>query len=138
MLRIEAGEDVAQMVMGWRAVAKGPKPPQHGQLPVAEAGDVGDRCRTGQHGEQAKQQHLLERIHHLRARPMVRQFFEIAKKNNRLGDRLAISAPGIHRIILPPSRGPDRFTIAAPCHPFIHPIALTVAGSGIVGAAGSR
>ena len=83
--------------MGWRAFAKWPEPAQHVQLLVAEAGDVGNGFRPGQHGEQAKQQHLVERIHHLRALPMVRQILEIAQKDNRLGNRLAIGAPGIHR-----------------------------------------
>jgi hypothetical protein len=47
LLRVEAGEDVAQMVMRWRAVAKWPKPAPHVQLLVAEAGNVGDRFRAG-------------------------------------------------------------------------------------------
>ena len=97
MFGVEAGEDVAQVVMGWRAFAKWPKLAQHVQLLVAEAGDIGDRFRTGQHGGQAKQQHLLEQIHHLRALPMVWQLFEIAQKDNRLGDRRGIRIPSIHR-----------------------------------------
>ena len=59
LLGVQGGEDVAQMVMGWRARGERPKPAQQVELLVAEAGDVGDGLRPGQHRKQAQEQHLV-------------------------------------------------------------------------------
>jgi len=68
---------------------KGTKPAQQAELLLAEAGDVGDGFRPGQHSQQAQKQDLGQRIHHLAALARVRQILEIAQKNNRLPKRRA-------------------------------------------------
>ena len=113
--------------MGWRAFAKGPEPAQEAELLLAEAGDVGECLRPGQHREQTKQQHLVERIHDLRALPMIRQILEITQKNNRLANRPALGSTP--RPSQSSSRNPNQRTstdsaICSLCHPFLHPIAL--------------
>jgi hypothetical protein len=90
LLGIEAGQDVAQMIVRGRAVRKGPEPPQQFELPLAEPGNVGDRLGTGQHGEQAQQQHLVERVDHLAALARVRQTLEIAQENDRFVESATI------------------------------------------------
>ena len=69
-LGVEGGEDVAQMVMGRRARREGAKRRSRCELLLTEAGDVGDRLSPGQHRQEAQQQHLGQRVHHLSALPM--------------------------------------------------------------------
>ncbi len=95
-LRIQGGQDVAQVIMGGRAGRKGAKPPQQRQLLIAEAGDVGDGLGPGQHGQQEKQQHLGQGVHDLPRLPRIRQILEIAQKNNRLSERSTLSGNIIH------------------------------------------
>jgi hypothetical protein len=97
VLGIQGGEDIAQMIMRRRARVKRSEPAQQGELLVAEAGDVGDGFRSGQHRKQAQQQHLSQGVHHLAALPRVRQVFEMAQEDNRLRDRLIITGRHIHR-----------------------------------------
>ncbi|ESW63950.1 hypothetical protein X773_33220 [Mesorhizobium sp. LSJC285A00] len=49
MFGIEAGEDIALMIMRWHAFTKGTKPAQEIKLLVSKAGDVGDGFRPGDH-----------------------------------------------------------------------------------------
>jgi hypothetical protein len=97
MLGIEAGQDVAEMIMGRGAVGKRPQPPPQFELPVAEPGDVGDRLGTGQHGKQAQQEHLIERVDHLIALARVRQILEMAQENDRLVECTIIHHAIFHR-----------------------------------------
>ena len=63
--------------MRGRSVAKRSEPAQKLELLVAEPGDVDEGFRPRQHAEQAQQQHLVERIHHLAALARVRQIPEM-------------------------------------------------------------
>lgn len=51
-LDVERGEDVAEMIVRRRPVAKRPEPAQQLQLLLAEAGDIDEGLRPSQHGEQ--------------------------------------------------------------------------------------
>jgi hypothetical protein len=96
VIGIQGGEDIAQMIMRRRAFAERTEPAQQSQLLLAEAGDVGDGFRPGDHRQQTQQKHLRERVFHLRQLPTIGQIFEIAQKNNRLGDRRRIASRSIH------------------------------------------
>ncbi len=72
--------------MGWRAILERPEPAEQSQLLDAEEGDLSEAFRAGQHAEQTQKQHLVERITHLAALPGVPEVFEIAQKDNRLGE----------------------------------------------------
>ena len=86
-VRVQRREDVAQMVVGGRPVAKRPEAPQKVQLLRPETGDIGEGFRPGEHRQQAKQQNFVERIHHLASLPGVRKIPEIIQKNNALANR---------------------------------------------------
>jgi hypothetical protein len=49
LLGVEGGENIAEMVVRWRSVAKRPEPTQKSELPVAKASDIDNRLRPGQH-----------------------------------------------------------------------------------------
>ncbi len=100
-LSIQRREDVAQMVVGGCPVAKRPEPPQQLQLLRPETGDIGEGFRPGQHRQKAKQQNLVERIHHLAGLPRVRNIAEILQKNNALANRPV----HLHRDLPCPIRG---------------------------------
>ena len=67
MRGIEGREDIAELIVRRRAITKRPEPPQQVELAVAEAGDIDEALRPGQHREQSQQQHLGERISDLAA-----------------------------------------------------------------------
>ena len=50
---MERGEDIAEMIMRWRAVHIGPKPPQQFDLPLAKSRDVGERLRPQEPPEES-------------------------------------------------------------------------------------
>ena len=64
---------IAEVIVRGRAVAKRPEPAQQLELLLAEARDVDEGLRPGQHREQTQQQHLVERIDHLAGLARVRQ-----------------------------------------------------------------
>nr|WP_281433653.1 hypothetical protein [Methylosinus sp. H3A] len=76
-LRVERGENVAEMVVRQRAVFEWPEATQQVELFLAEPRDVGEGLRPGQHGEQAQEQDLVERIDDLPGLPAIRHIFEI-------------------------------------------------------------
>ena len=81
-LGVESGQNITEVVMGWRARREGAKLAQQNKLLVAEAGDVGDRLGPGQDRQKAKQQHFGQGVHHLALLPGIRQITEILKKDN--------------------------------------------------------
>ena len=87
VLGIEAGEDIAQMVMRGRAVQKRPEPSQKAELLGPKAGDINKRLGPSQHRKKRQKQHLIQPIHNLAALARVRQIFKITKKYNRLATR---------------------------------------------------
>jgi len=86
-LRVQRREDVAQMVVCGGAVAEGAEAPPQIQLLHAKAGDVGEGLRSGKDRQQAQQQNLVERIHHLPGLPRVRQIAKMLKKSQSLANR---------------------------------------------------
>src|SRR5580693_942915 len=64
VLGVERREDVAEVIVQRRAIAKWPEPAQKRQLLGAEAGDIDQGLHRGQYREQAHQQHLVEQIGH--------------------------------------------------------------------------
>lgn len=89
LLCIESCEDVAQMIVRWRACLKRPAPAQKLQLLVAEAGNVDECLGTRQHPQQSQKQYLLERIHHLRRLASIGQIPEMLEKHHCLAKRTA-------------------------------------------------
>jgi hypothetical protein len=86
-LRIQRSEDVAEMVVGRRPVAKRQKAPQQLQLLGPEPGDIGEGLRPGQHRQQAQQKNLIQRIHHLAGLSRVRKIIKILQKNKPFPNR---------------------------------------------------
>ena len=86
-------------------------------------------CSVGarQHGKQAQEQDLVERIDDLAGLPMVLHIFEIGEKNRRLGQRRACARRRVHRTILrPESEDVDRFSSNPFCHLLLRPIAQRI------------
>ena len=65
LLGVQRGEDIAEVIVRRRAIPERPEAAQKLKLLDAEAGDIGEGLRPGQHGEQTQQQDLIERIGHL-------------------------------------------------------------------------
>jgi len=117
LLGVEGGEDIAEVVVRRRPVAKRTEPPQKRQLLAPEAGNIDEGLRPGQHREQTQQQHLVERIHHLAALARVGQIVQIPEKDGCLENRATVRCHVIHR--RPPRiDSEDRygFSIPALCH----------------------
>ena len=117
MLGIERGENIAEMIVRRRPVAKPPEAAQQFQLLLAEAGDIDEGLRPSQHGEQTQQQHFVERIDHLAGLAVVRQIAEMTQKTNRLSQRAAVRCRPFHR--RPPKVDPEdhhRFSVSPLCH----------------------
>lgn len=124
-LRVERGENIAQMIMGGRALREGAEATQEIELLLAEPRNIGEGFRPGQHGEQAQEQYLVERIDDFPSLMAIRHVLEIAKKNSRLGQSLEVPSARVRRF--PPkieSEDSDRFSSDPSCHPVPHPIAL--------------
>ncbi len=77
-LRVERGENVAEVVVRRRPVCERPEATQQVEFLLAESRDIGEGLRPGQHGEQAQEQDLVERIDDLPGLPAIRHIFEIA------------------------------------------------------------
>ena len=79
------------------SIRERPEASEKSQFQPAEFGDVGDRLRTGDDGEQAQQQNLVERIFDLATLPGVRQILEIAEEDNRFTKRPDFISRTLHR-----------------------------------------
>src|SRR6516164_699409 len=64
-LRVERGEDVAEMIMRRRPACERPKAAQESELLLAKTRDVGEGLGPCQYGQQAQEQDLVERINDL-------------------------------------------------------------------------
>jgi hypothetical protein len=73
LLRVEGGEDIAEVVMRRRAGEKRQETAEEFALLAAEPGDIDEGFGSRQHREERQQQYLIERIHHLAALAMVGQ-----------------------------------------------------------------
>jgi hypothetical protein len=105
LLGVEGGEDIAEVVVRRRAVAKRTEPPQKRQLLAPEAGNIDEGLRPGQHREQTQQQHLLERVRNLATLARVRHVLEIPQKNYRFAKCLTVRRHAVHR--RPPRIDPE-------------------------------
>lgn len=124
-LRIERGENIAQMVVRRRAVLERPEATQKINLLLAEPRDIGEGLRSRQHGEQAQEQDLVERIDNFPGLSAIRHIFEIGKKSLRLRQGLDIRSARVHPNPLQiESEDSDRVSSNAACHLLLHPIAL--------------
>ena len=106
LLGIERREQVAQLVVRRRAVLERPEAAQKLKLLLAELGDLHPALGGGQHGHQAQQQHLVERIPHLAGLARVFEGLEMLQPPNdliecALGLRLGLH----HRRVLRELRG---------------------------------
>ena len=81
---IERCKQIAQLVMGRRAVLEGPEPAQEVELPLAELGDLDPAVGASQYRQQALQQHLVQRILHLAALARILEFLEMLQPFNDL------------------------------------------------------
>jgi hypothetical protein len=71
LLRVEGGEDIAEMIVRRSAIGERTKPPEKFEFLAAKPGDVHEGFGTRQYREQRQRQHLIERIHDLTALTMV-------------------------------------------------------------------
>jgi hypothetical protein len=94
---VQGRQNVAEVIVRRRAIRERSKASEKSQFQPAKFGDVGDRLRPGDDGEQAQQQDLIERIFDLAALPGVRQILEITEKNNRLAKRHDFISRTLHR-----------------------------------------
>jgi hypothetical protein len=117
LLGVEGCEDIAEVIVRRRAIAKWPEPAQQREFLAAETGDIDKGLRPGQHREQAQQQHFVERIRYLATLARVRHVPEILQENHRLAKRPAVPCNAIHRC--PPridQEDRNRFSTSAVCH----------------------
>ena len=78
LLGVEHRQDVAEMVVRWCAVLERTEAAQKLAFLAAEQGDIETNVLgPGQHGEQAEQQDLVERVGHLALLARVLQVLEI-------------------------------------------------------------
>lgn len=104
-LRVEGGQDVAEVIVGRCAVHERTEAPQKRQLLLAEPRHVCDGLGAGQHREQTEQQDLVKGIDHLGALARVRQLLEKLQENNRFLKRTAARTRVDHRRVLLRIRG---------------------------------
>ena len=95
LLGVERCEDVAEVIVCRRTIAKSSEPAQKIKLLATEAGDIDEGLRSSRDREQAQQQHLVERMGHRPRLGRVRHVPEIFQNNNRLAIRLATSCAAL-------------------------------------------
>src|SRR3954447_25698449 len=83
-LSVQSGQDVAKMIVSWRAVGEWPEAAQQVALFLTKPGDVSNRLGSGQHREQAQQQNLVQRVGHLAALAWVGKVIEMTQEYNCL------------------------------------------------------
>jgi len=76
-LGLGRGSQQRAVVVRGSAGLERPEAAQKLALLLAEAGDVDDRLGSSQHGQQAQQQALVQRIHYFAALPWIRQTTEM-------------------------------------------------------------
>ena len=72
LLGVEHGQNVAEVIMRRRPMAKRPEPPQQLDLLFPKPRNVDECLRPRQHRQQAQQQHFGQRIDHLAGLARVR------------------------------------------------------------------
>ncbi len=77
-LRIKAGKDVAEMIVGGSPRQKWPETAQELQLFLAKPGDIDKSLRPRQDRDQTQQQHFIQLVDHLGLLAMIRHILEIA------------------------------------------------------------
>jgi hypothetical protein len=80
---VKRGKNIAQMIVGERAVAKRPESAQEFEL--TEQRDVDKGFRSRKDREQTQQQDFVQRIKHLAPLARIRQLREMIQKNNGFG-----------------------------------------------------
>jgi hypothetical protein len=127
-LGVQGCEDITEVIVRRRPVAKWPEPAQKRESRAAEAGDVDEGLRSGQHSEETLVQHFVERIDHLRSLAWARQITEVIQKNKRLAKCPAGRYNGGRHC---PSRidseDHHRFSAPADCHALPSPDCLAFA-----------
>ena len=93
---IQRGKDVAQMVMGGRSMLKSQKPAQKIELFLAKPGNIDDGLCASQDCQQAQQQNLVERVHHLAALSRIGQIPEVIQKNQAIRERSTLRRRYLH------------------------------------------
>src|SRR3954449_11523184 len=106
LLGVEHCQDVAEMIVCWRAVLEWTEAAQKLALLATEQGDVDKGFRPGEHREQTEKEDLVERVGYLALLARVLQVFEIAQKNNRLVECGTIRRRVVHGC--PPLSEPRR------------------------------
>jgi len=96
LLRVEGGEDVAEMIVRRRAVEEWTEAPEQVEFHATESGDIDEGFGSGQHREQRQQEYLLERIHDLAALSRIRHILEMIEKCDRIAKRPAVFCYIIH------------------------------------------
>jgi hypothetical protein len=84
LLGVEDRQDVAEMIVRRRAILERAEAAQKLAFLAAEQGNIDDGLGAGQHGEQAQEQDLVERVGYLALLARVFQVLEMAQKNHRL------------------------------------------------------
>ena len=95
-LGVERGQNIAEVIVRGRPIREVSEALEQRQLQPAKLGDIGDRLRPGDNGEQTKQQNLTERIPDLAGLPGIAQIIEIAQKHNRFVERFPLDGRTFH------------------------------------------
>src|SRR4051812_19383195 len=106
LLGLEHCQDVAEMIVCWRAVLEWTEAAQKLALLATEQGDVDKGFRPGEHREQTEKEDLADRVGYLALLARALQVFEIAQKNNRLVECGTIRRRVVHGC--PPLSEPRR------------------------------
>jgi hypothetical protein len=95
-LGVERGQNIAEVIVRGRPILEASEALEQGQLQPAKLGDIGNRLRPGDHGQQTQQQNLTERIFDLSGLPRITQPLEIAEKHNRFVERFPLDGRTFH------------------------------------------
>lgn len=82
LLGLQRSENISEMIVRWCAVLERSKPAQQVDLLLTKPGDAGEALGPYQHGRQAQEQNLIERIGRLAELAQVLQIIEITQKND--------------------------------------------------------
>ena len=96
LLRVEGGEEVAEMIVRRGSIAARPEPPQKIELLLTKAGDLNTGFGSGQHREQRQQNYLVKRIRDLATLTWIRQIIEMIEKYNLLEESLVVLCRVVH------------------------------------------
>ncbi len=106
LLGVEHGHDISKMTVCRRAILEGTETARKVALLLTEQRDIDEGLGTGQYGEQAKQQSLLQQINDLAALTRIGKVVGIARKTTVSSRPVQLSAV-LSIVVLPTANRGD-------------------------------